>query len=434
MQITSSKSRFRPLLTLLILSMLAGHASAQAPAGLPPPIGTEVFQQRRQALMDSIGEGTAILYSQGRGGETGYRADGNFWYLTGNDERGAVLVLSPGEFDKDVLLTPARDTEAERWTGMRPALTESLQVAWGFDRIFRTGRLNRILVGNMKHDPVLHLISSLVSPAADVPKDLELYRKVSGRIPEVSIKNSCRFLESMRMVKSDAEIAAIEKAIAVTHQGLTDLLAEVRPGVYEYRLDGVLEESFKRRGSQHMAFDPIVGAGVQTAILHYERRNHPLKAGQLLLLDVGARWDRYCADISRTVPVDGTFSPEQAKIYDIVLAAQSAAIAAVKPGVTVREVHEVAREVIRQAGYADAFIHSTSHHLGLDVHDVADYGMPLAPGMVITVEPGIYLPDVEIGVRIEDDILVTDTGSRVLSAQIPRERAAVEAWIAAARR
>ena len=178
-----------------------------------------------------------------------------------------------------------------------------------------------------------------------------------------------------------------------------------------------------------MAFPPIVGAGVQTTILHYEKRNLPVKSGQLMLLDVGAEWDHYAADISRTVPVDGVFTPEQAEIYDIVFEAQSKGIAAVKPGVTVREVHEIARNVIREAGYIDDFIHGTSHHLGLDVHDVADYGMPLEPGMVITVEPGIYLPHRKIGVRIEDDVLVTRNGYRLLSKDIPRERKAVEQWV-----
>lgn len=399
-----------------------------------PRISTETFLHRRQALLDSLGNGTAILYSRGEETSTGYRADGNFWYLTGVDEPGAILVLSPGGPERQVLLLKPRDIEAERWTGERASLTESLRVALGFDRVRRTGSLDNLVTARMKHAPVLHLISPLAGASESVPPDLEYYHKVSGRIPGVSIENSSRFLESMRMRKSAEEIAAIEKAIAITHQGITDLLREARPGVAEFQLDGILQESFKRQGAQHMAFEPIVGAGEETTILHYEKRDQTVRAGQLLLLDVGAEWDRYCADISRTVPVDGRFTPEQAEIYDIVLAAQYAAIAAIKPGVTVREVDEAARAVIRRAGYIDDFIHSTSHHLGVDVHDVADYDVPLAPGMVITVEPGIYLPKEEIGVRIEDDVLVTSNGHRVLSEKIPRERAAVEDWLSEARR
>ena len=397
-------------------------------------IGFDVFKQRRDALLDSLGEGTAVLYSRGTQSDTGYRADQNFWYLTGIDEPDAILVLAPLEVDRHVIMLSPRNTEAERWTGMRPALSESLSTVWQMDRVFRTTRLNRTMVSHMKHSPVLHLISGLVSPGSDVPPDMELYGKVTSRIPGVSIKNSSRFIETMRMVKSETEIKAVETAIAVTHRGLTDLLSVLEPGVTEFYLDGVLEESFKRQGAQHMAFPPIVGAGKETTILHYEKKNHDVKAGQLLLLDVGAEWDRYAADISRTIPVDGVFTPEQAKIYDIVLKAQNAAINAVKPGVTVREVHEIARDVIRKAGYIEDFIHGTSHHLGLYVHDVADYGMPLTPGMIITVEPGIYLPDLDIGVRIEDDILVTRNGHRHLSANIPRARADVEAWVQGAKK
>ena len=419
------------ILAAVALSLTSATLHAQQD---PAPLSADTYKQRRQVLLDSLGEGTAVLYSQGEYGETGYRADGSFWYLTGLDEPGAILILAPNEYDKDMLLLPPRDMDAERWTGMRPTLSESLQVVWQFDRISRTGRLNGTITGNMKHDPVLHLISGLVSPSQDVPKDLEFYHEVTARIPGVSIKNSSRLIEHMRMVKGPDEIMAIEKAIDVTHLGLTDLLAALGPGITEYQLDGIMEESFKRHGAQHMAFSPIVGAGEESTILHYETRDETVQAGQLLLLDVGAEWDRYAADISRTIPVDGKFTPEQAEIYDIVLAAQNAAIAAIKPGVLVREVHEIAKDVIRQAGYVEDFIHATSHHLGLHVHDAADYGVPLAPGMVITVEPGIYLPDQALGVRIEDEVLVTDRGHRVMSTQIPRERTEVEAWIADSRR
>ena len=417
---------------VISVSILAQEKKEQ---GIESP---RTFVERREALMDSLKEGVAVLYSQGRQTETGpvsrYRADGNFWYLTGVNAPGAILVLSPQEKDRQVLLLPPRDIEDERWTGRRPPLTESLERDLGFDRILRTGSLDKVLTSLMKHNSTLHLISSPVGPSADIPVDLELYQRITARVPGATIKNSSRFLETMRMIKSAAEIAAIERAIDVTYRGMTDLLAEVRPGVTEYQLDGILENSFKRQGAQHMAFDPVIGAGEETTVLHYSKRNRSLEVGQLLLLDVGAEWDHYTADITRTIPVDGRFTHEQVQVYDIVLAAQKAAIKAIKPGVTIREIHEIAKDTIREAGYVDAFIHSTSHHLGLDVHDVADYGLPLEPGMVITVEPGIYLPDEKIGVRIEDDVLVTETGYRILSNQIPQERKDVEAWITRVKR
>ena len=413
---------------VISVSILAQEKEEQ---GIESP---RTFVERREALMDSLKEGVAVLYSQGRETDTGYRADGNFWYLTGVNAPGAILVLAPQETDRQILLLPSRDVEAERWTGRRLALTDSLQRALGFDLIRRTGSLDGIIISQMKHTTVLHLISSLVGPSRNISPGLELYKKITARVPGVSIKNSSRFIETMRMVKSTEEIAAIERAIEVTYRGMTELMSEVRPGVTEYQLDGILENSFKRQGAQHMAFDPIIGAGEETTVLHYQKRNRSLEAGQLLLLDIGAEWNHYAADITRTIPVDGRFTHEQVQIYDIVLAAQKAAIKAIKPGVTIREIHETARDIIREAGYVDEFIHGTSHHLGLDVHDVADYGLPLKPGMVITVEPGIYLPDEEIGVRIEDDVLVTETGFRVLSNQIPKERKDIEVWMQRARR
>lgn len=417
----------RLLPCLLLLFSVAEAAQINS------PFTNDIYRQRREALLDSLGTGTAVLYSSGYQTDAGYRADANFWYLTGIDDPGAILVLAPKERDRQILLLAPRDTEAERWTGMRPALSESLKVALGYDQLRRSGSIDYVIVGNVQNDPVLHLISPLVGPNDDIPPDLVLYEKVSARIPGVSIKNSSRFLRQMRAVKSDLEIAALERAIRITHNGLTDMLAAMHPDTAEFQLDGVLEESFKRQGAMFQSFPPILGSGVQSTILHYERRNRTLREGQLLLADVGAEWAHYCADITRTFPVDGQFSAEQAEIYDIVLRANEAAIQAVRPGLTLRDIDDVARQVIREAGYADDFIHGTSHYLGLDVHDYGDGNAPLAAGMVITVEPGIYLPDKEIGVRIEDDVLVTGDGYRVLSADIPKARPDVEAWIANAK-
>jgi Xaa-Pro aminopeptidase len=419
-----SAVRRRILPGLAALLLVAG-----AVAQTESPFTNDIYQQRREALLDSIDGGTAILYSSGYQTDAGYRADGNFWYLTGLDDPGAILVLAPKERDRQILLLAPRNPEAERWTGVRPALSESLKVALGYDKLRRTNSLDYIIVDNMQDDPVLHLISGPAGPNEDIPPDLDLYDRVSSRIPGVSIQNSSRFLRQMRAVKSDLEIAALERAIQITHNGLTDMLAAMQPDVAEFQLDGILEESFKRQGAMYQSFPPILGSGVRSTILHYERRNRTLREGQLLLADVGAEWAHYCADVTRTFPVDGQFSAEQAEIYDIVLKANEAAIQAVRPGLTLSDIDDVAREVIREAGYADDFIHGTSHYLGLDVHDYGDDDAPLAAGMVITVEPGIYLPEKEIGVRIEDDVLVTAEGFRVLTADIPKERADVEAWI-----
>jgi len=400
----------------------------------PPPFGMDTFHARRQALMDSIGEGVAVLFSQGEETETGYEADGDFWYLTGIDEPGAILMLSPGEPYREMLFLKSRNPEAERWTGWTPDLTDSLKQVWMYDYIGRTSGLNRWVMEAMKRTPTLHLLSRPVGIEDPLPPDLELYQKIMARIPGASIENSQYVIESMRMVKTPDEIAAIEKAIGITHAGLTDVLAAMQPGMTEYQLEAVLETSFKDNGSQFMAFPAIIAAGGNSHFLHYQKRHDTLQVGQLLLCDVGAKWDRYAADITRTVPIDGKFTPEQAGIYNLVLKAQEKAIAAVKPGATNYDVHEAAKQVFREAGYVDDFWHWAGHHLGLDVHDPSDETIPMTPGMVVTVEPGIYLPDRQFGIRIEDDVLVTKDGCRVLSADIPKTLEDVEAWVAEAKK
>lgn len=420
------------LISILILN--AGLYAQTGSGSESAPIGMDTYKARRLALMDSLKEGTAILFSQGRYTETGYQPDGDFWYLTGLDEEGAVLMLSPGERYKEIIFLPPRDTESEKWAGWRPAITDSLKELWQVDDIERTPSLGSMLTGRMKHSPILHLISRPVSPNDQVPPDLELYNKVSSRVPGVSTKNSSRFVESMRMIKTPEEIAAIEKAIAITIDGISEIVAAMKPGITEYQLEAILETSFKRHGSQYMAFPAIIAAGGNSHFLHYQKCQDTLRAGQLLLMDVGADWDRYSADITRTVPVDGRFTPEQARIYDLVLEAQQAAIDIIKPGVTNYDVDEAAREVFRKAGYIDSYWHSTGHHLGLSTHDPADYGKPFRAGMIVTVEPGLYFPELQFGIRIEDDVLVTEKGSRVLSADIPKDRLELEAWIAVCRK
>jgi Xaa-Pro aminopeptidase len=418
---------------LMIFFMLGAFVLAQEQEenNLKSP---KTFAERREALLQSLGEGIAVLYSQGIETGTGYRADGNFWYLTGVDDRGAILLLAPQEQIRQVLFLPPRDIEIERWIGQRPSINDSLRHTLGFEEIMRTGELDEVLISALKHTTVLQLISSLAGPAGYIPPDLDLYQKIMVRVPGTYVKNSSQQIETMRMVKSAAELSAIENAVQVTYLGITDMLAGVRPGVKEYQLDGILENSFKRQGAQQMSFDPIIGTGEESTILHYQKRDCAVEPGQLLLVDVGAEWEHYAADITRTFPVDGKFNPEQAHIYDVVLNALKSATGIIKPGITTRDVEDRVRTVIREAGYIDALIHGTCHHLGLDVHDVADYGMKLKPGMVVTVEPGIYFPDKKFGVRIEDDVLITESGHRILSEQIPRERSAVEAWIISAKR
>ena len=219
---------------------------------------------------------------------------------------------------------------------------------------------------------------------------------------------------------------------------LRDALAKIRPGMMEYELEAEIEYGFRRRGAERVGFPSIVGAGVNSTFLHYDRSRGRLEPGDLVVMDVGAEYGYYSADITRTAPVSGRFTPRQRALYDLVLATQQAAIDSARPGVTVGDLNRIARAYMQaHSGSLCGEVtcdrywpHGLSHWLGMDVHDVGDYGTPLVPGMVLTIEPGIYIPAERIGIRIEDDILVTDGAAEVLSAGAPRTADEIEAAMA----
>ncbi len=383
----------------------------------------ETFKQRRAKLMEMIGDGIAVLYGKSGGGDGDFKQDPNFYYLTGNEEPGAILILAPKEKSrKEVLLLPARNPEDERWTGERPSLGKRLEDSLGFEYVGRTSALGGTVNSYLQHTTNLCYLSPAAGYNAPVPQDLSLYKDVTSRIPGTSIKNMSHLLPGMRAIKTEEELAAMQEAIDITGAGFEKAALALKPGMSEADVQDIIETEFKDMGAEKLAFPSIVATGKNGTVLHYIRNNATVKEGDLFLMDIGAEYDHYAGDVSRTIPVSGKFSPEQRKIYEIVLKAQKAAMAKIKPGAYVREdVHAEARRVIEEAGYGEYFIHGTSHFIGLDVHDVGDYGQPLKPGMVISVEPGIYLPDKGIGVRIEDDVLVTKDGYKLLTAGIPRE-------------
>jgi len=233
----------------------------------------------------------------------------------------------------------------------------------------------------------------------------------------------------MRAVKSAAEVALIEKAVAATVAGYEHALRFISPGVTESEIAEVLTAGFRTLDGEP-AFAPIVGAGANGAVLHYEDLAQTVKDGDLIVIDYAASYGGYASDVTRTLPASGTFTPDQRELYEVVLEANLAAMRAVRPGATMTEVHNAALEVITEAGYKDDFIHGIGHQLGIEVHDVTPDG-PLVPGMVLTIEPGVYLPERGLGVRIEDDVLVTETGCVDLTSAIPKTVEAVQAAMAA---
>ena len=412
----------------LLLPELA-HAQAE-PVHAPPP--ASVFRARRERLMKQLGPGVAVLYARGEETNDQFHASPDFYYLTGVDEEGAVLVLAPGErLNRDYLFLRSLDPDAERWTGVRPSLGDSLRTALGFDVVGRASGLDPTLVRLLEHHPILHQLAAPAGANSPPAPEAELYNKLQSRILGVSEKNQQRALEHMRVVKDAAEIERMEKAIAITITAEKVAARAIRPGVQENWVAGLIDLEYRRGGSTRAAFPSIVGSGPNSCILHYPGHDHAIPAGSLVVVDIGAEVDRYAADITRTFPADGHFTPEQRKVYELVLRVQNECIAMIKPGVYYEDVHRHAEEVFRAAGYRDAFLHYLGHGVGLEVHDVFDRGEPMKAGMVVTVEPGLYLSYRGFGVRIEDEVLVTSNGHRLLTAALPRDPDEVERMMGA---
>lgn len=390
----------------------------------------DVYRRRREALLKEMGEGVAVVYANGEEDGDGYRQGSDFLYLTGVLEQGAALVLAPKERTyREFLLLPSRDPEAERWTGEREAIGAALRHRYGFEKIYRTGRLMGLMLDLAGRSPVLWQVSRPESDAESEPKDLALYEKIGDKLPGVSKKSLGWTLARMRSRHGADELAIMQRAVRISEAGFVAAAAVIRSGATEARLEAEAERVWKESGARRPAYSSIVGSGPNSTILHYPRSERTMEDGELVLMDMSAEFAHYAADITRTLPVGGRFSAEQRKIYDVVLKAQKAAFVLVRPGAYYEDLDAAARKVIEDAGYGDYFIHGLGHFVGLDVHDAGAYQEPLAPGMVITLEPGIYLPDRKIGVRIEDDVLVTESGARYLSDGIPREPDEVERWM-----
>ena len=418
---------------------LSGFAADAYPATDPPlpsltePTQTQdpgIYHARREALMKTLAEGVAVIYAEGSEDGDGYRQSSDFFYLTGVPEPNATLVLAPKERTyKEFLLLPNRDPEAERWTGARDPLGAALRKKYGFEKIFRTDNLMRVVLGLTERSPVLWQV---MTPQANEkkPADLELYGKISSQLAGVTTRPLPYALAEMRSRHSADEIALMQRAIRITEAGFRAAVLEIHPDGTEASVEAEAERVWKASGARRPAYPSIVGSGPNSTILHYPRSERVMREGELVLLDMGAEFAHYAADITRTFPVNGRFSARQREIYNLVLKAQQTAFAQLKPGVYMEDLDAAARKVIEEAGYGDEFIHGLGHFVGLDVHDAGAYHRPLADGMVITLEPGIYIPSEKLGVRIEDDVLVTKSGAKFLSDGLPREPEAIEQWLA----
>ncbi|HYI63403.1 MAG TPA: Xaa-Pro peptidase family protein [Allosphingosinicella sp.] len=410
-----------------------GATGPGSPAGTSP-FPPEIFRARRQRLMQMMGGGAAVIFSAASlsngpvGG--GARQDSDFAYLTGiHDEAGAALLLAPGErTHKEFLFLASRDPDTERWDGERLIIGGAVRERTGFERVYRTGSVGRRLIDVASRAPRLHYLGPLAAPAAPIPQALALYQEVTSRLPGSSIVNSSGLLARMRRVKEPGELALIRRAVAATERGLRAGMAAVRPGMREFELKRIIESEFAAAGATGLAFPSIVGTGRNGAVAHYAGNDGIIGAGDLIVADVGAEVGHYAADITRTFPASGRFSPEQRAVYQTVLRAQEAAMSLLRAGAVHEDLAAAATGVIRAANHGDDFFHGLGHSVGLDVHDPEDLSQPIPAGAVLTIEPGIYLHG-RFGVRIEDDFLVTARGYEHLSAGVPRAIDAVEAAV-----
>lgn len=424
------------LIPLCLCAALASPAAAQTPASkkvtksvgpnVPAAIPTAVYRARRARLMKALGTCAGVIKSFPNSGNSGDVApDPYFFYLTGLDERGAVLVLAPREpIYKQIMVLSPRDPEREIWTGYRAPLSPKLRaqlgvdvvrrgrggVPWGLGKALRRSRCYARLRSPLANKPAV--------PSKQLGKYLSAYRARTEQKWEA--------LETMRAIKGPEEIKRMEKAIAITFEGHRAAVRHLKPGVSERQIASKIEDAFFAHGATGLAFPSIVGSAENAAILHWTKRNRIIKNSDLVLVDIGASYGGYAADITRTWPASGTFTAEQRKVYETVLRVQKKVIAAVKPGVSLDRLHKLAETELAKAGHR--LPHYVGHFVGLKVHDVGNSGAPLQPGMVITVEPGIYIKG-KLGVRIEDMVLVTTKGARVMSAGLPRTVAEVEAYV-----
>jgi Xaa-Pro aminopeptidase len=417
------------MLNALVLAAGFVHPAPQPPPQLP----ASVYQARREAVMKELGGCIAVLAAAGEtsGVTEDYRQDGDFLWLTGVQEPGAWILLAPRmKYDRTTLFLRPRDPERERWTGTREPLSPALRARHGVDRVLR-GDPSRAGLGAAMQAECVAVIAPAEAPEDD-RKDVALSRKLAGLYGHrVVYKRD--LLARLRSAHSPAELALMERAVAITQKGHDAAARATVAGVSERDVQTQIEYAFFANGATGLSYSSIVGSGENGAILHWVDNSRMLKDGDLVVVDAGADYGRYACDITRTYPVSGRFTDEQAKVYRAVYQAQEDIFAAIKPGVSMADLQKVAEASIERSGYLDAFIHGFGHFVGLDVHDAGRYDLPLPVGAVFTVEPGIYLPEHGFGVRIEDEVVVTPTGYRLLSKEIPRKLEDVEAWVALAR-
>lgn len=444
------------LLTPILLSLTAA-ALAQQPAqapyvdalpGMGRPVDIPATTARRERLMRRLGDAVVLVpaahqrdidgvdYPQ----DNDFRQSNTFFYLSMLEQQDAWIVLNAraGGAGEAVLLLPERNPMRERWNGVRIGPGAEAVRLTGFPMVLGTRSLDSVVAAALaRHVAVYTPLDATAHGDA-----LALLARVHADSVQPALRDLRPVVDSMRAVKDAAEIAALRRAAQISAEAHADLMRQARPGMWEYQLEAILEFGFRDRGADRLGYPSIVGSGFNATTLHYDVNRRQTQPGDLVVVDAAAEYGQYTADVTRTFPVSGTFTPRQRAIYDLVLATQQAALDSVHPGMTLARLHGIAAGYMRAhsgdlcgARACDVyFIHGLGHSIGMDVHDVGLPGSrPLEPGMVFTLEPGIYIPAESLGVRIEDDVLVTPTGGELLTLAAPRRAEDVERLMAQGR-
>ncbi|HET7832188.1 MAG TPA: Xaa-Pro aminopeptidase [Gallionella sp.] len=423
-----------------------------------------IYTKRRARLLEQMQQGIAVIPTapeavRNGGTHYGYRFDSSFYYLTGFAEPEAVLVLIAGDTRQSILFCRDKDPEREVWDGYRFG-PDAARERFGFDAAHSITQLDAQLTELLANQPTMYY--PLGHDTAWDQRILRLRAELQARArsgvhaPD-EVRDVRTLLNEMRLFKDAHELTKMRRAAEISAAAHRRAMQFTRPGHYEYQVEAELLHEFCRHGARNPAYPSIVAGGANACVLHYVGNDMQLNDGDLLLIDAGCEWDGYAADITRSFPVNGRFSAAQKDVYEIVLAAQAAAIAAARPKQHWEQPHDAALRVLAQGfidlklcqgsldavlesgSYKQFYMHRTGHWLGLDVHDVGDYKhgndwRPLQPGMLLTVEPGCYIRPADnvppelwnIGVRIEDDVAITAAGNEVLTAATPKTVAEIE--------
>jgi Xaa-Pro aminopeptidase len=431
------------------------HAGAQELAEQP----LSEYRARRRALSQRHKDGPIVVFgarAEDFGEFDRFRQANDFMYLTGVERPGAILLLvpaglNPGEAAREVLFLPPRDPSQERWTGPQDGPGPASARKFGVEEVLGVGRFYGLLLGVLTGPPsrgvdddAETVPARLYTPRARGPRDApstegqfaETIRRIARHVQLLDLTPD---LAALRLIKTPAELKVLRRAIAITAEAQCDARRAVRPSAFEYEVQAALEAAFTRNGAERPAFFSIVGSGRNATLPHYWANRKRIEAGDLVVVDIGAEYHYYCADVTRTYPASGRFTPRQRAIYQVVLDAQRAAERAYRPGqTTMPQLQRAATASMKASPVRDAqgrtleryFLHGLGHWLGMDVHDVGDLSGPIPVGAVLTIEPGLYLDEEAIGVRIEDDYLVTAEGLVKLTESLASDPDAIERLMA----